>query len=101
MPVVSLDRLGHFFSGFYRNSALIHYYSIARKNDGDLPCDLLDVAEIDLSIWLLWRWHGDKNDLRIIDAFLDAFGKAQPLCRNVAMDDLLESGLINRDLSCL
>ena len=50
---------------------------------------------------MLGRWDRDKYNLGIIDPFLDAVGKTQPLGGHVPVDYLLEPWLINRDLSRL
>ena len=48
---------------------------------------------------MLRRRHGDEDDLRVIDAFLDAVSKAESLRGNVAMHDFLQSRLVNRNLA--
>ena len=47
------------------------------------------------------RGHGDEDDLRVIDAVLDAAGEAQALRGDVAIDDFLEARLVDRDLAGL
>ncbi len=42
-----------------------------------------------------------KIDLRVIDAVLDGIGEAQALGGDVAVDELLEAGLVNRDFAAL
>ena len=101
MFVVAFDRFGDFLAGFHRHGAFIDDHPIIGQNASDLACDLLDVAKIDISIWLLRRGDGDKDDLRIINAFLNAAAKPQPVCRDISMDDFFEARLVDRHLPSL
>ena len=50
---------------------------------------------------LLRRRHGDEDDLRIVDAFLDAAGEPQPMRGNIAVNDFFEARLVDRHLAGL
>jgi hypothetical protein len=71
------------------------------ENACDLAGDAFDVGEIDAAIDLGWSRDSDENDLGMIDAVLDGVGKPEAFCRNVAMDEFLEAGLIDGDLAGL
>jgi hypothetical protein len=38
-------------------------------------------------------WHGDENDLGIIDTFLGAGGEPKPVRRDILVDHFLEARL--------
>src|SRR5205085_11429954 len=101
MLVIALDRVPHFVAGLYRHRALVDDDAIAGEHAGDFARHFLDETQVDAAVGLLRRRHGDKNDLRIIDAFLEAAGKPKPMRRNVAMHDFLETGFVDRDLAGL
>ena len=71
------------------------------EDAGDLAGDALDVGEIDAAIGLRRRGHGDEDDLRMIDAVLDGIGEAQALGGDVAVHEVFEAGLVDRDLAGL
>ena len=89
------------FAGLHRHRALVDDDAITGQNAGDLARDLFDEAEIDAAIRLLRSRHGDEDDLRVIDAILDAAGEAQPLRGDIAVNDFLEARLVDRHLAGL
>ena len=96
VSVVALDRFGDFFAGFHRHGALIDDDAIIGQDAGDFARDFFDETEIDAAVGLLRRRHGDEDDLRVVDAFLDAAGEAQALRGNIAMDDFFQARLVDR-----
>jgi hypothetical protein len=95
VPVVTLDRLAHFLAGLHRDGALVHDHAIARQNVGNFSRDFLNEAKIDTAVRLLRSGHGDEDDLRIVDAVLDAAGETEPLRGNVPVNDFFEAGLVD------
>ena len=43
--------------------------------------------------------HGDENDLRVIDAFLNAAAETQPLGGDIAVNQFFQAGLVDRHLA--
>src|SRR5450432_3697243 len=101
VPVIALDRLANLFAGFDWHCALVHDHAIACHDAGNLPRDLFDKAEIDAAVRLLRSRHGDKDNLRVLDAVLNAAGKTKPVCRNISLNDFFQSGFVDGHLARL
>ena len=99
MPVIAFDGLAHLFAGFDGHRALVHDHAITRQDAGDLPRDFFDKAEIDAAVRLLRSRHGDEDNLRVLDAILNAAGEAKPLRRHISVNDFLQSGFIDGHLA--
>ena len=63
MAIVTFNGCGDFFTCFHRHSAFIDNDAVAGQDACDLARDLFDEAKIDIAIGLLWRGHGNENDL--------------------------------------
>ena len=79
MPIITFDGLAHFFAGFHGDRALVHDHAVTRQDAGDLTRNFFDKTEIDAAVRLLRRWHGDEDNLRVLDAILNAAGEPKPL----------------------
>src|SRR6185503_12826690 len=101
VTIIPLDRFRDFFPGFYRHRAFINDDAIIGQNAGDFARDFFDEAKIDMSTRLLWSRHGDENNLRVIDRFLDAAGKSQAMRGNVAMNYFLQARFVDWNLASL
>ena len=101
VAIVSLDRFSHFFACLYRHRALVDNYPIVSHYPRDFPRDFLEKTKIDIAIWLLGSGNGDKNDLRVVHAFLDAAGETQSLGGDIAMNYFFKAGLIYRHVAAL
>jgi len=95
--VVTFDCFGDTLSCFHRHGTFVDNYSIVGEHVCDLAGNLFDEAKINLSVRLRRGGNCDENDLGIVDSFTNAAAEAQTVGRDVAMDDLLQPGLINRD----
>ena len=98
--IVAFDRFGYFLAGFYRNRALVDNHPVVGQDPGNFPRHLLNKTEIDAAVMLRRSRDGDEDDLRILDPFLNAAGEAQPLGRNITMDEFFESGFVNWNFAC-
>ena len=79
VTIVSLDRFSHLFACFHRHRAFVHNHPIIRQHACDFARDFLEKTKIDIPACLLGSGNGDKNDLRIIYAVLDAAAETQAL----------------------
>ena len=79
VTIVSLDRFSHLFACFHRHRAFVHDHPIIRQHARDFARDFLEKAQIDIAISLLWGWNGDKNDLCVVHAVLNAAAETQSL----------------------
>src|SRR5207237_1328385 len=95
------DGFGDFLAGFYGHRAFVDDDAIVGKYRSDFARDLFDETEVDASVWLLRSRHGDKDDLRIIDAFLDAAAKTEAMGGDIAVNDFFEARFINGDFAGL
>src|SRR5438105_9078740 len=100
MSIVAFDRFGYFLARFYRNGAFVDKYPVIGQHPGNFARHFLNKTEIDAAVMLRWGRDGDEDDLRILDPFLDAAAKAQPLGRDITMDELFEAGLVNWNFAC-
>ncbi len=96
--VVSSDRFRDLFAGLNRHGALVDDDSIFLENLGDLARNSFDVGEVHAAVGLRRRGNRDENNLGMLNAIFDAVRKAQPARGNVAMNDFLQAGLVNRNL---
>src|SRR6266404_3372956 len=95
VSIVAFDRFGYFLTRFYRNCALVDNHPVVGQHPGNFARHLLNKTEIDAAVMLRRSRDGDEDDLRILDPFLNAAGEAQPLGRNITMDEFFESGFVN------
>src|SRR5205085_10644938 len=86
VTIVTLNRFGHFLAGLYRHRALINDNAVIGQDTGNFARDFFDKAQVYASIGERGSGNGDENYLRIIDSFLDAFGKAESVRRDIAMN---------------
>ncbi len=101
VAIVTFDRLRYTFTRFHRHGAFIDYHTVIGKDIRDFAGNFFDETKIDISIRLLWGGHGNKNDLRIIDAFPNTPTELQPVGRHIAMNNFLEARLENWDAASL
>src|SRR5260370_2139949 len=94
--VISSDSFGHLFPGFDRNGALVDDDAIFLEYVGDLACNSFDVGEVNAAVWLRWSGDCNENNLGMLNAIFDAVREAQPARGNVAMNDFLQSGFVDR-----
>ena len=47
------------------------------------------------------EWAGDEDNLRVLDAVLNAAGEAKPLGRNISVNDFLQAGFVDGHLARL
>src|SRR5258708_22260576 len=87
--VVPPYRIGNFFCGLHRDSALVDNHPILFEHYGNLTSDLLDVSQIDAAIGLSLGRNGDEYDLGFIDSVLDTAGKLQATRRHIPQNQLL------------
>src|SRR6266446_780209 len=101
MPVIAFDRFTNLFAGFDGHRALVHDYPVARQDSGDLTRNFFNKAEVDATVWLLWRRHSDEDNLRILDPVLNATSEPEPVGRNISMNDFFQSGFVDGNPACL
>ena len=96
--VVAADRFGDLLAGFHRHGALIHNHAVLTglEDGGDFAGDFLDVGKIDAAISLGRSRHSNENNIRAIHAFFGAGGEMQALRGDIAVDQFLEAGLVDR-----
>src|SRR6266576_675903 len=97
VTIITLNRLGHFFTGFYRHRALIDDHAIISEDAGDLARDFFDEAQVDAAVALRWSRHRNENDLRVIDAFFNTIAEAQPMGGDVAVNQFFQTGFVDGD----
>ena len=92
-----------FLAGLHRDGGFIDDHAVLAglEDAADLAGDALDVGEIDAAIGLRRRRHGDEDDLRGVHAVLGGVGEPQALGGDVAVDEFLQAGLVDRDLAGL
>src|SRR5438309_622851 len=100
MSIVAFDRFGYFLARFYRNRAFVDNYPVISQHPGNFARHFLNKTEIDAAVMLRRGRDGDEDNLRILDPFLDATSEAQPLGRNITMDEFFESGFVNWNFAC-
>src|SRR6266853_2937536 len=97
VTIIAFNRFGYFFASFYRHRALIDDDPVIGENAGDLARDFFDETQIDAAIALRWSWHGNKNDLRVIDAFFNTTAETQPVGGDVAMNQFFQTRFVDRN----
>ena len=96
--VISPDCFRHLFPGFDWYGALVDDDAIFFQHLSDFARDTFDVGEVHAAVWLRGRGNCDENNLRMVNAVFDAGRKAQSACGNVALNQFLETGLVDRYL---
>src|SRR5271165_2640901 len=99
--VISPDRLRHLFPGLDRNGALVDDDAIFLEYLGDLARNSFDVGEVHAAVWLRWSGDSNENNLGMLNAIFDAVRKTQPARGNVAMNDFVQPGLVDRYMPAL
>ena len=68
---------------------------------GNLASDRPDAAKVGSSVVGLGRSHGDEDDLRLGDSPREVGGELEPAVALVAVHQLAQAGLVDRDLAFL
>src|SRR4030095_3435220 len=97
VTIVTLDRFGHFFTGLYRHGALIDDDAVIGQDTSNFARDFFDKAQVYAPVGMRRRGYRDENNLRVINPFLDAFGKPESVCGDIAMNQFFQTGFVDRD----
>src|SRR4029077_1503092 len=97
VAIVALDRFGNVFAGFYRHRALIDNDAIIFQNGGNIAGNSLDETEVNAAVRLLRRRHRDKDNLGVVDSFLDVASETQSMGGDVAVYYFFQTWFVNRN----
>ena len=86
VTIITLDRFGHFFPGLYRHGALIDDDAVIGQDTSNFARDFFDKAQVYAAVGMRRGGHRNENNLRVINPFLDAFGKAESVRGDIAMN---------------
>ena len=70
LTAVTSDRFRHMLTGFHRHRAFIHDDPISGEHLGNFPGHMLDINEIDRTVFLRRGRHRNKDHLRIFHGLL-------------------------------
>ena len=95
--LVTLDDVADELAGAHRDRRFVDDDGVALHRLPDLAGDLLDGAEIGLTILLGGRAHRDEDDDRPPDGRGQVGAEGEPAVGDVARHHLLEPGLVDGD----
>jgi hypothetical protein len=96
-----VDHLRHLLRGADRDGRLVDDDAIAVHRAADLRGGVEDVAHVRRTVLARRSSHGDEHDQAVADRVGDVGREVEPALVQVAAHELVEPGLVDRDLPVL